>query len=118
MNGKMKTDNIFENLPTTTPEELCESLIRRDDLRLERIISTGHSSPPGEWYDQETDEWVMLLQGGAGILFEGESTAIAMRPGDYIHIPAHKRHRVEWTAPDQPTVWLALHYRPDMVNIP
>ena len=104
--------NLFAGLPDSIPEELFETSVIGDHLRLERIISFGHATQPGQWYDQELDEWVVLLSGRAGLLFEGESEVVEMRPGDYIQIPAHRRHRVEWTAAGEKTVWLAVHYQP------
>jgi cupin 2 domain-containing protein len=106
----MKIENLFEGLPKGMGEEISEALLDTRHFRLERIISTGQGTPPGQWYDQDKNEWVILLEGGAGLLFEGETEACVMRPGDHIHIPAHRRHRVEWTDPEQNTVWLALHY--------
>ena len=102
--------NIFRGLPKKMAEEMSEALLDTEHFRLERIISSGQKTPAGEWYDQDTNEWVILLGGNAGLLFEGETEAYVMRPGDYVHIPAHRRHRVEWTDPEQKTVWLALHY--------
>ncbi|MGH8468242.1 MAG: cupin domain-containing protein [Gammaproteobacteria bacterium] len=90
--------NLFAGLPGSIPEELFETLVIGDHFRLERIIAFGHATPAGQWYDQEVEEWVVLLSGGASLLFEGESEVVEMRPGDYIQIPAHRRHRVEWTA--------------------
>ncbi len=104
--------NLFDRLPESLPEELVEVLLATPQLRLERIISTGQATPAGQWYDQATDEGVVLLRGGAGLLFEGESEARVLAPGDYLFIPAHRRHRVEWTDPGRPTLWLALHYPP------
>ena len=86
-------------------------LLATGNFRLERIVSNGQATPPGEWYDQDTHEWVALLSGGAGLRFEDEAEPRVLRPGDYLLIPAHRRHRVEWTDPGTPTVWLALHYR-------
>ena len=106
----MKKYNIFTQNQPSTKKEIFETLMATDSFKLERIISTGQSTPPGEWYDQDTHEWVVLLSGSAGLLFEGESEALVMRPGDFVHIPAHKPHRVEWTDTEQKTVWLALHY--------
>ena len=103
--------NLFKNLPESVQKEIFEVIIENKDIRLERIISCGHTTPPGEWYDQAEDEWVALLQGSAGIRFEDEGSTTVMKPGDYIYIPAHKRHRVEWTDPVQKTIWLALHYK-------
>lgn len=104
--------NIFANLATERPDEEFTELLAAPGLRIERIVSTGQASPAGEWYDQDRAEWVILLQGSAGLLFEGEREARVLGPGDYVHIPAHARHRVAWTAPEKATVWLAVHYGP------
>jgi len=106
----MGIKNIFRDLPEMRIEEISEALLDTQHFRLERIISQGQRTPPGEWYDQNTNEWVILLSGEAGLLFEGETEPEVMHPGDYVYIPAHKRHRVEWTGPKQKTLWLALHY--------
>ena len=88
-------------------------LLETDLLKLERITSYAHATPAGEWYDQERDEWVLILQGRAGLSFAGQERIVEMNPGDFVHIPAHVRHRVEWTDPHGQTVWLALHYTAD-----
>ena len=106
--------NLFECLTKSASEEF-ETILETKYLRLERIISSGQTTSPGEWYDQDSDEWVALLQGSAGLCFEGEKHTRTMKPGDYIHISAHKRHRVEWTDPTQKTIWLALHYKAEKV---
>jgi len=80
-------------------------------VRLERIVSTGHATPPGEWYDQDRDEWVVVLRGRARVRIEGEAEDRRLSVGDHLLLRAHVRHRVEWTDPTAPTVWLALHYR-------
>ena len=103
-------DNLFAGLPATTAEELVHVLVRTPELRMERIVSTAHRTPSGQWYEQETNEWVVVLRGSAGIRFADEDDVVVLRPGDWIDIPAHRRHRVEWTDPGEPTVWLALHY--------
>jgi cupin 2 domain-containing protein len=103
--------NIFANVPTALPDELVEVLAATDAVRIERIVSMGHASPEGFWYDQETDEWVLLLRGAARLRFERDEQPVAMKPGDFLQIPAHRRHRVEWTDPQQPTIWLAVHCR-------
>ncbi|GLQ89347.1 cupin domain-containing protein [Dyella flagellata] len=90
--------------------ESFEELLRRPNLRIERIVSMGQSSSPGFWYDQPHGEWVVLLQGSAGLSFEHEQTERVLRPGDFVDIPPHCRHRVEWTDRDTPTIWLAVHY--------
>ncbi len=102
--------NIFSNIPTHLPDELFETLLDSPHFRIERIVAHGHASPEGFWYDQARHEWVVVLQGAAKLRIEGEDQPIGLYPGDFIDIPAHKRHRVEWTSPDQPTVWLAVHY--------
>lgn len=108
----MTSGNLFSNLPAALPAELFEELLSADGFKLERIVSLGHATPPGEWYDQEWHEWVVLLSGSARLKFEDESEVRTLAPGDYVLIPAHRRHRVEWTSVDKPTVWLALHFRP------
>lgn len=101
--------NLFSATPGAWPEEIVEELARGAQARIERIISQGHASPPGFWYDQELAEWVVVLQGAARIRFEDRE--LELRPGDYLNIAAHEKHRVEWTASDTPTIWLAVHYR-------
>jgi cupin 2 domain-containing protein len=107
----LERGNCFMPALLSLPQELVEVILETESFRLERIISTGQATPAGEWYDQETHEWVLLLTGEAGLLFENDPQVIIMKPGDYLHITAHRRHRVEWTASGQPTIWLALHYR-------
>jgi cupin 2 domain-containing protein len=102
--------NLFAHLPDSLPEELFQELGRGKKFKLERIISMGHATPADQWYDQEQHEWVLLLSGSAGLRFEEEENVQELRPGDFVDIPAHKRHRVEWTDPKEKTVWLALHY--------
>ncbi|MCF7963913.1 MAG: cupin domain-containing protein [Methylobacter tundripaludum] len=102
-------DNFFKNIPDRLPEELIECIFKRDNIQLERIISKGHITPSGQWYDQDGDEWVMLLQGEAIVLYEKDQQSFHLMPGDYLLIPAHTRHRVEWTQPDIHTIWLAVH---------
>lgn len=105
------TRNVFEGLPRRLELERIEALASGDGVRIERIVSTGQASPPGFWYDQDWAEWVMVLSGSAGLLFAGEAAPRVLGPGDCVGIPAHARHRVEWTDPAQPTVWLAVHCR-------
>ena len=101
--------NLFSDLPSGLPEESVDVLARGEHVRVERIVSTGHASPPGFWYDQAEHEWVVVLQGEARLLVEGDEP-LTLRPGDHLLLPAHRRHRVEWTSPDEPTVWLAVFY--------
>ena len=101
--------NLFADLPTDLPAELVRTLAAAPGVRIERIVSHGHASPPGFWYDQDEAEWVAVVRGAARLRFEDRT--VEMRPGDHLTIPAHRRHRVEWTTPDEPTVWLAVFYR-------
>ena len=102
--------NLLANIPAAATEEFVETLLATDDVRVARIVSHGHASPPGFWYDQDRPEWVLLLAGAARLRFEDDVESVPMKPGDCVGIPAHRRHRVEWTAPDEPTIWLAIHY--------
>ena len=95
----------------TPTEEVTEVLLQRPDLRVERIISTGQASPPGFWYDQEEDEWVTVVQGQAALQWEDESRT-ELGAGDWVLIPAHKKHRVEHTSSNPPCVWLAIFMPP------
>ena len=107
----MKPNNLFSQIPDARVAEVVEEILRTSQFKLERIVSGGQATPPGEWYDQNTNEWVILLRGSAVLLFDGETDKVVLRPGDHIHIPAHRRHRVERTDPEEKTIWLALHYR-------
>ena len=100
--------NIFDSLPQHPPQEVVQALIRAGDVRIERIISHGHASPADIWYDQAQHEWVIVLKGAARLQFE--DGIVEMKRGDFINIPAFKKHRVEWTTPDEPTVWLGVRY--------
>lgn len=100
--------NLFADLPSEIPDELIETLLQAKMVRIERIVSRGHASPPVFWYDQPENEWVVVLRGAARLRFEDD--VIELEPGDYVDIPAHKKHRIDWTTPDEPTVWLAVFY--------
>ena len=100
--------NLFTDLPSNLPDELFTTLLEADNLRIERIVSHGHASPEGFWYDQEQHEWVIVLQGAARLSI-GDGTK-ELKPGDFVNIPAHQKHRVEWTTPSEPTIWLAVFY--------
>ncbi len=102
--------NLFADLPRRLPDELFTTLLEAANVRIQRIVSHGHASPAGFWYDQDEHEFVVLLQGEARLRFEGEKQSVEMKPGDHLNIQAHQRHRVEWTTPDEPTIWLAVHY--------
>lgn len=102
-------DNLFEEIPARLPEELFQNLAGTDAVRIERIVSRGHATPEGQWYDQPQTEFVLLLQGAACLAFE-DGAEVTMAPGDWLEIPAHRKHRVAWTDPEQHSVWLAVHF--------
>jgi cupin 2 domain-containing protein len=110
--------NLLASLTVRPESELFEPIASTDQFLFERILSFGHATPPGKWFDQPRDEWVMLLSGAARLRFEGHDDALELRPGDALLIPAHCRHRVEWTRPDGETIWLALHFRRGNVEPP
>ena len=101
--------SLLESIPAVGDEESFEDLLSSPGVRLERIVSQGHASPDGFWYDQDDDEWVVVIEGEAELQIEGESSPRPMQPGDWILLPAHCRHRVVRTAEGRPTIWLALH---------
>ncbi len=103
--------NLFADIAGRLDAEEIASLLTTPELRIERIVSTGQASPPGHWYDQDWAEWVIVLRGSARLLFAEEGEPRLLRAGDYLLIPPHQRHRVEWTAPEEPTLWLAVHFR-------
>jgi len=105
----MKVGSLFAGIPETLPQELFETLLSAPSFKLERIVSAGHATAAGEWYDQDRDEWVLVLRGCALLRFESEPVPLELAAGDYVLIPAHCRHRVEWTSGSEKTVWLALH---------
>lgn len=102
-------NNIFANIPDNLDEEIFQQLVKSKQISIERIISKGHHSPASGWYDQVHNEWVMVLSGAAILLFD-DGTDITLKKGDYINLPAHKKHKVKWTEPEIETIWLAIHY--------
>jgi cupin 2 domain-containing protein len=104
--------NLLERLTASNQSEVFETLASGAGVRVERIVSTGQSSPEEGWYDQANDEWVAVLRGAAVIAYP-DGKAVAMGEGDWLHLPAHTRHRVQWTDPNRPTVWLAVHFPPE-----
>ena len=101
--------NLFADLPVHLPDEVFTTLVESACVRIERIVSHGQASPEGFWYDQDEHEWVVVLKGAARLRFEDQT--IEMKPGDFVNIAAHRKHRVEWTTPEEPTVWLAVFYK-------
>lgn len=106
----MSSINLFDEIPADSPQELFTILAESPHVRIERIVSQGHTSPPDFWYDQPQAEWVTVLRGAARLEFEGVDQHLEMKPGDCTLIPAHRKHRVAWTALDEQTVWLAIHF--------
>jgi cupin 2 domain-containing protein len=106
----VKAGNLFDRLPADLRTEAFDEILRAPGLRIERIVSRGHTSPETGWYDQDEHEWVLVLQGSGTVSFE-DGTSRRLSPGDHLHIPAHCRHRVSWTDPDAVTVWLAVFHR-------
>jgi len=109
VSGETVRDNLFADVPQALAEERVDCLLAAPAVRIERIVSTGQASPPGFWYDQEFAEWVLLLAGSATVLLDGEPEPRVLRAGSHLFIPAHRRHRVEWTSADPPAIWLAVH---------
>jgi len=102
-------NNIFSWLPENTDEEVFEDIVKGKHVRIERIVSHGHSSPRTGWYDQTENEWVMVLSGSGLLSFEN-GDEVLLEKGDHLNIPAHAKHRVAWTAPDEPTIWIGVFY--------
>ena len=111
----MEVIDVYQRIngvPDRIDEENFQDLLRSGPVQIERIVSHGHASPPSFWYDQDDAEWVLLLKGAAVLEFEDAPEPFRLAPGDHVNIPAHRRHRVAWTTPDEPTVWLAVFYAP------
>lgn len=105
----MNKKDIFADIPAKLPNELFEEIISKDGVKIERIVSHGHTSPASGWYDQEQNEWVIVLSGEAVLSFEDKED-VRLASGEYINIPAHTKHKVSWTTPDEKTIWLAVFY--------
>jgi len=101
--------NIFDNIPLDLSDEVFENIIAKQPVKIERIISKGHSSPSSGWYEQPQQEWVLLLKGAAIIDFDHQP-AVHLKEGDYLTINAHQKHKVSWTPPNIETIWLAIHF--------
>jgi cupin 2 domain-containing protein len=101
--------NLLTDIPGPLPDELFETLVENPSVCIQRIVSRGHATPGGDWYDQDTNEFVVLLKGAAKLEFE-KGRMVGLVPGDWLRIPAHEKHRVAWTDENSETVWLAVHY--------
>ncbi len=109
--------NLLSPEPSARDAEVTKTLVTGKGVRMERIVSRGQASPAGFWYDQAEAEWVTVLAGTTRIKIADQADEITLVPGDTLLLPAHCRHRVEWTDPDQPTVWLALFFDGEL-NVP
>jgi len=107
----MKTKNIFSEIPENLKDEIFQSIIEKENLKIERIISNGQTTPEDFWYDQNQNEFIILLKGKAKILFEENSEEVELNPGDYILIESHKKHKVTYTSKEETTIWLAIHFK-------
>ena len=105
--------NLFASIPDDLPDEVSDVLARTAGARVERIVSRGHVSSPDFWYEQEEDEFVLLVEGEAELEIRGRADPARLGRGDWIVLPAGLPHRVSWTATDQDTVWLAFFLSPD-----
>lgn len=108
----MELGNLFRDIPNSLPEELFQTLAEQGNVRIERIVSHGHASPDGSWYDQDQHEFVLIVAGSAQLQIDGEAEPRALAPGDFLNIPAHQKHRVAATDASQLTIWLAVFYGP------
>jgi cupin 2 domain-containing protein len=102
--------SILEGIPTDLPEELADTICSSATVKIERIVSRGHASPEGFWYDQEMNEFVLVVKGSAGLRLESKDDLVILKSGDYLNIGAHVKHRVKWTDSTCDTIWLAVHY--------
>lgn len=100
--------NLLTNIPTSIPDEIFETIISKQNIKIERIISKGHKSEPDFWYDQDQSEWILILKGEARLQFEDKF--LHLIPGDYLNIAPHQKHRIDWTTPEEETIWLAVFY--------
>jgi cupin 2 domain-containing protein len=108
--GMVLKGTLLGGIPAELPEEIVDTICSSGNVRIERIVSRGHASPEGFWYDQERDEFVLVVRGSAGLKIENEDDIVVLKTGDYLNIGAHVKHRVEWTDPTCETIWLAVHY--------
>jgi cupin 2 domain-containing protein len=100
--------NVFENIIIDKSKEQFFQLFKNDNIKIEKIVSNGQSSPINFWYEQKENEFVLILKGNA--ILEYENSELVLNEGDYINIPAFTKHRVKYTNKDEPTIWLAVFY--------
>ena len=113
----LSAGNLLSRLPRAPlADETVETRFERPGFRIERIVSTGQTTPDCQWYDQATEEWVLVVEGSARLRIEGEAAERELGPGDFVFLPAHCRHRVSWTDTEKPTVWLAIHFAASVIG--
>lgn len=112
----MKPANLWAGIPAELPHELCEVIGGTSRVRVERIVSRGHRSEPDFWYDQDEDEFVLLLGGFARLELQNPHEVVDLNPGDYLTIAAHRPHRVEFTNPEDDTLWLTVFFAPERAS--
>ena len=100
--------NIFTDCRAAAGEERLLTLCEGTAVKIQRIVSHSHRGPENFWYDQDDDEWVMVLRGRATLELAG-GDLVELKAGDYVKIPRHLRHRVARTG--KHTVWLAVHLK-------
>jgi cupin 2 domain-containing protein len=110
MKGTPIKGSLLEGIPSELPDEIFNTICSAERVKIERIVSRGNASPEGFWYDQERNEFVLVVRGSAGLRLENEDGIVVLKSGDYVNIGAHIKHRVEWTDPTCETIWLAVHY--------
>ncbi|UTM60252.1 cupin domain-containing protein [Photobacterium sp. CCB-ST2H9] len=108
--GVVNVQDLLADIPENLPEELFQNLLVSSHLRVERIVSRGHQTPAGDWYDQDENEWVLLIQGEAELVFDDSRPPVHLKAGQSVFLPAHCRHRVNWTAEGEHTIWLAIFF--------
>lgn len=118
LNPTAPDGNLLADLPGELSEERFQTILSQGVVRMERIVSRGHTSPADGWWDQSQQEWILVLQGGGTLLF-ADGREITLNPGDHLFIPAHDQHKVIWTDPDKETIWLAVFWEDSRTgNVP
>ncbi len=103
------TGNLYADIPTDLSTEFFDLLASSETVKIERTISKGHTTPRERWNEQKQNAWVLVLRGEAVLVF-GHGRSERLVPGSYIAIPAHTRYRVDWTTPEEETIWLTVYY--------
>lgn len=109
----MKVRNLFRDLAAGPNETIDTLLTRRGDVTVERIVSHGGRAPSEGVFEQDWTEFVVLVQGEARLVAQEPDETFDLNPGDWLEIPPKRRHYVAWTSCEPPTVWLAVHLKPE-----